>query len=226
MKDGKYVILVVEDDPKLMESVTGFLEMDSYTVLKAADGARALEIFFKKNHIIDLILLDVMIPEVDGYQVLKEIREYSKVPIIMMTAREAEEDQLEALYNGADNYIVKPFRLRVLKAHMEILLNRNQEKNRKLVFGNLVLDPEAQDVTVCGRKVSFTAKEFALLLFFVKNNNKVLSRDMILDHVWGYDYNGDIRTVDTLVKQVRRKLTNECPYIFSVYGLGYSFKEV
>ncbi|MBR2527359.1 MAG: response regulator transcription factor [Oscillospiraceae bacterium] len=225
MKAGKQVVLIVEDDPKLRESMEVFLSGNKYLVLTAENGQEALDVFFLNSHFIDIILLDVMLPDMDGFEILKSIREYSQVPIIMTTAKEEEEDQLEGLINGADNYITKPFRLRILLAHMENLLNRLGKKSMKVTSGELLLDVESQQLYVKGEAVNTTAKEFALLMFFVKNKNKVLTRDAILDSVWGYDYDGDIRTVDTMVKQLRKKLTSDCPYIHSVYGLGYCYKE-
>ena len=226
MKDGNYVILIVEDDPKLRESMAEFLRSNQYIVKEAEDGEKGLELFYAANHEIDVILLDVMLPGISGFDVLRTIRELSTVPIIMTTAKETEEEQLEGLGGGADNYITKPFRLKVLAAHIEALLKRTREKTRRMSFGKIELDEDTHQVLVDGRSVNLTAKEFALLSFFIHNNNKVLSRDVILDSVWGYNYEGDIRTVDTLVKQLRRKLTRECPYIYSVYGYGYCFKAV
>ena len=166
-----------------------------------------------------------MLPVVDGMTVLKTIREYSDVPVIMATARESEEDQLEGLGNGADNYITKPFRLRVLAAHMEALLKRRGNMSRKIVFDNIDIELEAQELKIDGKVVEVTPKEFALLVFFIQNKNKVMTRENILNCVWGFDYNGDMRTVDTIVKQLRKKMGNAHQYIHSVYGIGYCFKE-
>ncbi len=225
MRQGKYTILIVEDDQKLSHALKDYFEMEDYIVKNAGDGEEALELFFSNNHEIDIILLDVMLPKINGYEVLKEIREYSDVPIIMTTSKESEEEQLEGLNNGADNYITKPFRLPVLKAHVEVLLNRKINKERLIKVGKIKLDLLAQKVSVCDAEISVTPKEFALLAYFVQNRKVVLTREMILDAVWGYDYDGDIRTVDTLVKQLRKKLTEECSYIHSVYGVGYYFEE-
>ena len=226
MKAGKFVVLVAEDDPKLLASMKEFLSLEQYVVKTAENGQKALDIFFASNHMIDIILLDIMLPDVDGIQILKTIREYSDVPVIMTTAKETEEDQLEGLSNGADNYITKPFRLRVLGAHMEALLKRRTGgMDRKLKSGMLEVNLEGQQVFVNGREISVTPKEFALLVYFIQNKNKVMTRETILDAVWGFDYNGDMRTVDTIVKQLRKKLGSECTYIHSVYGTGYCFKE-
>ena len=226
MKAGKFVVLVAEDDPKLLASMKEFLSREQYVVKTAENGQKALDIFFASNHMIDIILLDIMLPDVDGIQILKTIREYSDVPVIMTTAKETEEDQLEGLSNGADNYITKPFRLRVLGAHMEALLKRRTGgMDRKLKSGMLEVNLEGQQVFVNGREISVTPKEFALLVYFIQNKNKVMTRETILDAVWGFDDNGDMRTVDTIVKQLRKKLGSECTYIHSVYGIGYCFKE-
>lgn len=225
MRQGKYTILVVEDDRKLAAALKDYFEGYDYIVTNAFDGETALEMFYSCNHEIDLILLDVMLPGISGYRVLKEIREYADVPIIMATSRETEEDQLKGLENGADNYITKPFRLSVLKAHVEIILNRRMSKERLIRAAKLQIDLLAQRVYIEHREIGVTPKEFALLVYFIQNRKVVLTREMILDAVWGYDYEGDIRTVDTLVKQLRKKLTEECPYIRSVYGVGYCFEE-
>ena len=225
MKAGKYVVLVAEDDPKLLTSIMEFLSKEGYLVKGVSDGQQALDTYFSDNHEIDIVLLDVMLPGVDGMQILRTIREYSDVPVIIATALESEEDQLEGFTNGADNYITKPFRLRVLGAHIEALLKRTAKVEKHLVSGLLELDLEAQELRCNGRLVEVTPKEFALLVFFIQNKNKVMTRETIIDSVWGFDYNGDIRTVDTIVKQIRRKIGADCPYIHSVYGIGYCFKE-
>ena len=172
-----------------------------------------------------MILLDGMLPSVDGYDVLKSIREYSEVPIIMLTARESEEDQLMGLENGADNYITKPFLLRVLKAHIEALLKRaNIASSDEILRGALRIEPEFRKAYINGELLNTTPKEFDLLLHFIQNENVVLSRESILDAVWGFDYDGGIRTVDTVVKQLRRKMSEQYPYIQSIYGIGYRFE--
>ena len=225
MKNNKNLILIVEDDYKLARTLEDFLCANHFEVLLAMDGEAALEIFYSNNHLIDLILLDGMLPKLDGYDVLKEIRGYSSVPIIMLTAREGEEDQLKGLENGADNYITKPFLLRVLKAHIDILLKRNNKSpNEEFTVGDLRLELAAQRAYLAGNVLNLTPKEYSLLLYFVQNKSCVLTRETILDAVWGYDYDGDIRTVDTLVKQLRRKMTDQYPYIQSIYGVGYRFE--
>lgn len=224
MRNTKNLILIVEDDEKLLKTLEDFFCANQFEVLLARNGKEALELYFAHNHQIDLILLDGMLPEVDGYDVLRAIREYSQVPIIMVTARESEEEQLQGLEGGADNYITKPFRLRVLKAHVDILLKRNQRDAEGILqCGALRIEQNAQHIFLHGERMNLTPKEYCLLVYFVQNQNMVLTREMILDAVWGYDYEGDIRTVDTLVKQLRRKMGEEGTYIQSIYGVGYRF---
>jgi len=225
MKNNKNLILIVEDDHKLARTLEDFLTANHFEVLLSMDGEAALETYFSNNHRIDLILLDGMLPKIDGYEVLKSIREYSAVPIIMLTARETEEDQLKGLESGADNYITKPFLLRVLKAHIDVLLKRNNKLSQEeLSIGELTINQASQRAYLNQHSLGLTPKEYSLLLYFVQNKSRVLTRENILDAVWGYDYEGDIRTVDTLVKQLRRKMTDDCPYIQSVYGVGYRFE--
>jgi len=225
MENIKKMIFIVEDDTKLRRTLEDFLHANNYQTLSARDGQEALDLYFSNNHKIDLILLDGMLPEVDGYDVLKSIREYSTVPIIMLTARESEEDQLMGLENGADNYITKPFLLRVLKAHIEALLKRvNPVSAEDIWKGALHIEPEYRKAYMDGELLNTTPKEFDLLLYFIQNENVVLTREAILDAVWGFDYDGGIRTVDTVVKQLRRKMTEQHPYIQSIYGVGYRFE--
>ena len=225
MEKEKYIILLVEDDEKLRRTLEDFLQATGFEVMEARDGQEALDIYFSNNQKIDLILLDGMLPKVDGYDVLKQIREYSDVPIIMLTARESEEEQLEGLENGADNYITKPFLLKVLKAHMEALLRRNNRKRgEKIERGEIQIEKESRKVYLNGELLMMTPKEYDLLSYFIENENMVLSREVILNAVWGFDYSGDIRTVDTVVKQLRKKMTERAPYIQSVYGVGYRFE--
>ena len=225
MEKEKYIILLVEDDEKLRRTLEDFLQATGFEVMEARDGQEALDIYFSNNQKIDLILLDGMLPKVDGYDVLKQIREYSDVPIIMLTARESEEEQLEGLENGADNYITKPFLLKVLKAHMEALLRRNNRKRgEQIERGEIQIEKESRKVYLNGELLMMTPKEYDLLSYFIENENIVLSREVILNAVWGFDYSGDIRTVDTVVKQLRKKMTERAPYIQSVYGVGYRFE--
>ena len=216
-------ILLVEDEKAIRDAVTAYLERENYWVTAVGDGQEALEEFSK--HHFDLVILDLMLPRVPGERVCRAIRDNSDVPIIMLTARESEEDQLTGLTNGADNYITKPFRLRVLKAHMDVLLKRNNRAAAgEIEAGKLRLEQASQRAFADEVPLNLTPKEFALLLYFVQNRDLVLTREVILDAVWGFDYQGDIRTVDTLVKQIRKKLPDSCPYIQSIYGVGYRFE--
>ena len=226
MGEKKNVILIVEDDPKLLGALCEFFASDNFEVLSTSDGQEALDLYFSNNHRIDIVILDVMLPNVDGYEILRTIREYSDVPILMATAKESEEDQLQGLNNGADNYITKPFRLRVLKAHVDVLLKRkSMEKEKELISGALKLETLAQKAYLDDELLNLTPKEYHLLCYFVKNKHRVLTREAILDGVWGFDYDGDIRTVDTLVKQLRKKMKDKSFYIQSIYGIGYRFEE-
>ena len=216
-------ILVVDDEKLLVKGIKFNLENEGYQVETAFDGAAAVEL--ARSESFDLIILDLMMPEVDGLTACMRIREFSAVPIIMLTARESEEDQLTGLTNGADNYITKPFRLRILKAHIDVLLKRNKrDALGELSAGKLRLEQASQRVFAEELPLNLTPKEFSLLLYFIQNQDLVLTREAILDAVWGYDYQGDIRTVDTLVKQLRKKLPDSCPYIQSIYGVGYRFE--
>ena len=166
-----------------------------------------------------------MLPDIDGVDVLKEIREHSQVPVIMLTARESEEDQLNGLNNGADNYITKPFRMKVLLVHMNKLIQRNSNEDTDVIEkGALKLEKQFRKAYINGEFVDTTPKEFDLLVYMCENEKVVLKRENILDAVWGFDYDGDMRTVDTLVKQLRKKMTDKYPYITSVYSVGYRFE--
>lgn len=226
MKNQQFQLLVAEDDPKLCHTLKAFLTANGYDVLIAQDGQQALELYYQNSRTIDLLLLDVMMPLLDGFEVLAQVREKSEdLPIIMLTARESETDQLRGLGLGADNYLTKPFLLRVLKAHIDAQLRRTGKRNHQvLVQGGLSIQPEFRVVELNGTPLELTPKEYDVLLFFVSNTRRVLTRNQILDAVWGLDFDGDIRTVDTIVKQLRKKLTSACPYIRSVYGVGYQFQ--
>lgn len=221
----KNQILVVEDEQKLLRTMEDFLLLQGYEVLKAEDGQEALRVFYKYKSSIDMILLDVMLPEISGYVVLKEIRKSSDVPVILVTARSSVEDQMCGFEKGADDFIVKPYTLELVKLHIEAVLKRAGKLKNYLEFGNITVDVSGQKVYWKENYIETTRKEYELLLYFIEHSNIVLQRSTILDAVWGYDYVGDIRTVDTLVKQLRKKLTDECGYIKSVYGVGYLFEE-
>lgn len=225
MRNDRRVVLMVEDDNKLREVLTKFLSRNDYEVLAAENGKVGLKLFYENSKNLDIVLLDGMLPEIDGVDVLKEIREHSQVPVIMLTARESEEDQLNGLNNGADNYITKPFLMKVLLVHMDKLIQRNGNEDTDVIEkGALKLEKQFRKAYINGEFVDTTPKEFDLLVYMCENEKVVLKRENILDAVWGFDYDGDMRTVDTLVKQLRKKMTDKYPYITSVYGVGYRFE--
>jgi DNA-binding response OmpR family regulator len=225
MRDGKNVILLVEDDIKLRTTISEYLNLSGYEVITATDGRDAIELYCKNNAMIELVILDVMMPELNGYEVLEELRANSEVPVIMLTAKSKEEDQLYAFDKGADSYITKPFKLSLLKAQIKAILKRVRKYNGIVKkAGELTIITESQQALLENQIISTTPKEFELLSYFVDNINIVLSRGQILDAVWGYDYEGENRTVDTIVKQLRAKLTDKYPYIKSIYGVGYRFE--
>mgnify|MGYP000075135636 FL=1 len=200
----KVKILVVDDESRMRKLVKDFLVRSNYEVLEAEDGEKALDIFFADNSIA-LIILDVMMPKMDGWQVCKEIRAYSKVPIIMLTARTDERDELQGFQLGVDEYIAKPFSPKILVARVEAVLRRTKgtAKDDILTAGDIVLDKSAHIVTIGGNPVELSYKEFELLAYFMENRGIALSREVILNHVWNYDYFGDARTIDTHVKKLR-----------------------
>ena len=220
----KVKILVVDDESRMRKLVKDFLVRSNYEVLEAEDGEKALDIFFADNSIA-LIILDVMIPKMDGWQVCKEIRAYSKVPIIMLTARTDERDELQGFQLGVDEYIAKPFSPKILVARVEAVLRRTKgtAKDDILTAGDIVLDKCAHIVTIGGNPVELSYKEFELLAYFMENRGIALSREVILNHVWNYDYFGDARTIDTHVKKLRSKMGEQGYYIKTIWGMGYKF---
>ena len=225
MRNDRRLVLMVEDDNKLREVLTKFLSRNDYEVLAAENGKVGLKLFYENSKNLDIVLLDGMLPDIDGVDVLKEIREHSQVPVIMLTARESEEDQLNGLNNGADNYITKPFLMKVLLVHMDKLIQKNGNEDTDVIEkGALKLEKQFRKAYINGEFVDTTPKEFDLLVYMCENEKVVLKRENILDTVWGFDYDGDMRTVDTLVKQLRKKMTDKYPYITSVYGVGYRFE--
>ena len=222
---NKIKILIVEDEPKLLKTLEDFLGFQDYLTEKAMTGNEAVAVFKEKKNEIDLVLLDLMLPDISGYTVLKEIRKISEVPVIILSARSAVADQMSGFEKGAYDYITKPFSLALVKLHIEAVLKRAGIRRDILVYENLQIDKMSQKIYVKDKIIETTKKEFDLLLYFVEHQGVVLDRNKILDAVWEYDYTGDIRTVDTLVKQLRRKLGEECNYIHTVYGVGYIFGE-
>lgn len=219
---SKPTVLVVEDERKLLHTLKDFLTINGYRIIQAEDGEQAIEKFKEFMHTIDIILLDIMLPKKNGYEVLKEIRRTSTVPVIMLTAKAAVEDQLEGFESGADDYITKPYTLSIIKVHIEAILKRAGKLKETMEYGNIRLELKSQNVYYNNEYIETTPKEFELLQYFMENQGIVLNRDQILDAVWGYYYVGDIRTVDTLVKQLRKKM-KDSNCIRSVYGVGYVF---
>lgn len=219
-------ILLVEDDHKLRNTIEDYLQMNGFSVTACADGNSALESFENKAPF-DIMLLDGMLPDIDGFDVLRKIRETSNIPVIILSARESERDQLSGFKLGADNYITKPFLLSVLKEHINALLARckqSEEKSTYLSKGALKLNTVERKVYLEENLINTTPREYDLLLFFMENERIVMSRNTILDGVWGNSYFGDLRTVDTIIKQLRKKLGKYSDYIVSIYGIGYKFE--
>ena len=215
-------ILVVDDETRMRKLVSDFLKKNGYQVIEAADGSEALDIFFEQQDIA-LIILDVMMPKMDGWQVCKELRSYSKVPIIMLTAKSEERDELLGFELGVDEYITKPFSPKILVARVEAILRRVGAGNAEdiLSAGGIVVDRAAHSVTIDGEAVDLSYKEFELLVFFMENIGMALSREKILNSVWNYDYYGDARTIDTHVKKLRSKMGPKGDLIKTIWGLGY-----
>lgn len=220
----KIKILVVDDEERMQKLLSDFLKMKDYEVLLAGNGEEAIVLFFKEKSIA-LIILDVMMPKMDGWTALKTIREHSKVPVIMLTARSEENDELKGFDYGADEYISKPFSPKILVARVEALLRRSGvQKEELLEVGGIVIDEAAHSVTVDGKPIELSFKEYELLQYFVENKGIALSREKILNNVWNYDYFGDARTIDTHVKKLRAKLMDKGDYIKTVWGMGYKFE--
>lgn len=221
-----YKILVVDDELRMRKLVGDFLKKNGYEVIEAQDGEEALNKFYE-NEDFSLIILDVMMPKIDGYEVLKEIRMTSDIPVIMLTAKASESDELSGFDNGADEYITKPFSPKILVARVEAILRRSgnaTETEDKLSLGGIVLDKNAHIVTVDGQAIELSLKEFELLEYFMENNGIALSREKILNKVWNYDYVGDARTIDTHVKKLRAKLLDKGDYIKTIWAFGYKFE--
>lgn len=218
-------ILVVDDEARMRKLVRDFLVKSDYKVVEAADGQEALDLFYEQKDIA-LIILDVMMPKIDGWEVCREIRESSKVPIIMLTAKGEERDELNGFALGVDEYISKPFSPKILVARVEALLRRSNvlSEDEKLEVGGIVLDKASHIVTIDGNNIELSFKEFELLTYFMENQSLALSREKILNHVWNYDYFGDARTIDTHVKKLRSKLGDKGDYIKTIWGMGYKFE--
>ncbi len=218
-------ILVVDDEARMRKLVRDFLERQGYMVLEAADGEEAVDIFFSEKDIA-LILLDVMMPRMDGWQVCREVRQYSKVPIIMLTARSDERDELLGFQLGVDDYISKPFSPKILVARVDAVLRRTNAQGASEIVesSGIRIDKTAHQVSIDGKDIELSFKEFELLSYFVENKGIALSREKILNAVWNYDYYGDARTIDTHVKKLRAKMGDKGALIKTIWGMGYKFE--
>ena len=218
-------ILVVDDENRMRKLVKDFLQRENFEVLEAGDGSEALDVFFAHQDIA-LMILDVMMPKMDGWQVCREIRSYSKVPIIMLTAKGDERDELQGFDLGVDEYITKPFSPKILVARVEAILRRSNLLTNDDVIsaGGIELDKAAHQVKIDGQEIELSYKEFELLAYFLENQGIALSREKILNNVWNYDYFGDARTIDTHVKKLRSKLGEKGEMIKTIWGMGYKFE--
>ena len=217
-------VLMVDDEARMRKLVKDFLAIKGYRVIEAEDGEQAVDIFFKEKDI-GLVILDVMMPKMDGWEVLKTIRKYSKVPVIMLTARSEERDELQGFSLGVDEYISKPFSPKILVARIEAILRRgNAGTGEILEAAGIRVDKDAHEASVDGQPVDLSNKEFELLIYFMENQGMALSREKILNNVWNYDYFGDARTIDTHVKKLRSKLGEKGEFIKTIWGMGYKFE--
>ena len=217
-------ILVVDDESRMRKLVHDFLAKQGFLVLEAENGEEAVDIFFAEKNI-SLIILDVMMPKMDGWQVCREIRQYSKVPIIMLTAKRDERDELMGFELGVDEYISKPFSPKILVARVEAILRRFHATSEETTeIGGILIDTAAHSVKIDGQPIDLSVKEFELLQYFAMNRGVALSREKILNNVWNYDYFGDARTIDTHVKKLRSKMGDKGDYIKTIWGLGYKFE--
>lgn len=221
----KLKILVVDDEARMRKLVKDFLVKDHFEVVEAEDGSQALDIFYQQKDIA-LIILDVMMPKVDGWEVCREVRQYSKVPVIMLTAKADERDELQGFQLGVDEYISKPFSPKILVARVEAILRRTSQANADEVMeaGGILINKAAHSVAVDGKPVDLSYKEFELLTYFMENKGIALSREKILNSVWNYDYFGDARTIDTHVKKLRSKMGEKGELIKTIWGMGYKFE--
>ena len=218
-------ILVVDDEERMRKLIKDFLTNKGYHILQAEDGEKALEIYQENKSKIMLVLLDVMMPKLDGWSVLRQIRQTSKVPIIMLTARGEEQDELFGFELGVDEYISKPFSPKILVARVEAILKRTQGDTKEVKdYGGIEIDKEGRTVTVDGKVLELSLREYELLVYLVENENIALSRDKILNNVWNYDYYGDSRTIDSHIKKIRHKLGKRGKYIKTMRGVGYKFE--
>lgn len=218
-------ILIVDDETRMRKLIKDFLVKSDYKTLEAGDGEEAIDVFEENKDKINLILLDVMMPKLDGWSVLRKIRSESKVPVIMLTARGEEQDELFGFELGVDEYISKPFSPKILVARIEAILKRiNGEKEKVRDYDGIVIDDQGRTVTVDGKPVDLSLREYELLKYLLDNEKIALSRDKILNNVWNYDYYGDSRTIDSHIKKIRHKLGKKGKYIETIRGVGYKFE--
>ena len=221
----KVKILIVDDESRMRKLIKDFLDREGYQVLEAADGMEAMDVFYA-NRDVALMILDVMMPRMDGWAVCREVRESSTVPIMMLTARSEERDELKGFELGVDEYIAKPFSPKILVARVNALLKRvnGGASGGTINAGGIEIDKAAHIVKVDGQEIDLSVKEFELLVYFVENQKIALTREKILNHVWNYDYFGDARTIDTHVKKLRSKMGDKGNYIKTIWGMGYKFE--
>ena len=216
-------ILIVDDETRMRKLIGDFLVANDFDIVEAADGEEALKVFYETKGI-SLIVLDVMMPKLDGYDTLKMIRKDSKVPVVMLTAKGEENDQIKGFQAGADDYVQKPFSPKVLVARINAILKRNDTSNENVEIGGIKIDKTAHQVFVDDKPVDFSFKEFELIDYLIENKGIALTREKILNAVWNFDYYGDARTVDTHIKKVRAKLGKKGDYIKTLWGFGYKFE--
>ena len=222
--EGAY-ILVVDDESRMRKLLKDFLSAKGYKILEAEDGEKAIEVFEENRNKIKLILLDVMMPKLDGWSVLRKIRQESNLPVIMLTARGEEQDELFGFELGVDEYISKPFSPRILVARVEAIIKRVYGDTKQAKdYDGIVIDQEGRTVTVDGKPIDLSLREYELLKYLLDNENIALSRDKILNNVWNYDYYGDSRTIDSHIKKIRHKLGKKGKYIETIRGIGYKFE--
>ena len=219
-------VLVVDDESRMRKLIKDFLVQKDYNILEAEDGEKALKLYEENKEKINLILLDVMMPKLDGWSVLRQIRQSNKaLPIVMLTARAEEQDELFGFELGVDEYITKPFSPKILVARVEAILKRTKPESKELKsYDGIVIDNEGRTVTVDGKQVELSFREYELLKYLLDNENIALSRDKILNNVWNYDYYGDSRTIDSHIKKIRHKLGKKGKYIETMRGVGYKFE--
>ncbi len=218
-------VLVVDDEARMRKLIKDFLSQKDYKVLEAADGEEAIKVYEEKQKEISLILLDVMMPKLDGWSVLRQIRQFSKVPIMMLTARGEEQDELFGFELGVDEYITKPFSPKILVARVEAILKRTEVIGNDVKdYGGITIDSDGRTVKVDGKLVEMSLREYELLKYLLDNEGIALSRDKILNNVWNYDYYGDSRTIDSHIKKIRHKLGKKGKYIETMRGVGYKFE--